>query len=413
MKNERTSQGLTRLLYEENAYLYSFTAEVIECEERTFGKEERKVWAVILDRTAFFPEGGGQGADCGSLDGQEVLDVQSENGKILHYVRTAPVPGSKVVCEVNRDVRYRRMQNHSGEHLFCGLIHAKYGFENVGFHMGENLVTIDLNGVLSKEELAEMEAEANRAVYENVPIYCVYPEKPDELEYRSKLELEEEIRVVIIEGYDACACCAPHVKSTGEIGLIKLVDSMSHRGGVRITLKCGLSAYEDYVLMQEEITQIMRLFSARREECHLAAERVSEQLKSQQENITMLKKQITALHLDRLRNTLAADEGKTAELIFDATLDEVQMRTLLNKGMELIPGIVAGFMGSDTEGYRYIIVRNEAAANLPELREFAQKMNAALEGRGGGSTKMIQGSVTASRKEIEAFWKKEVLEYGA
>ncbi len=411
MKNERTTQGLTRVLYEDDAYLTSFQAKVLMCE-----KSDRQdgLWSVVLSQTAFFPEGGGQGADHGSLGGQTVYDVQRENGEIRHFVKEPIAEGSEVEGRIDWQIRYQRMQNHSGEHLFCGIMHQKYGFENVGFHMGEDLVTIDLDGFLSPEQLKELEAQANRVIYENASIYCVYPEDSQELVYRSKIELEEEIRVVIIEGYDACACCAPHVKSTGEIGLIKVIDSAAHRGGVRITLKCGSSAYEDYVLLHNEIAQVMRAFSAKREECHLAAERVSGQLKAQQETITALKKQITALYIEKLRESVAREPDKKAELFFDENLDEVQMRTLLNEGVALIPGIVGGFMGNDADGYRYIIAKNEAAdEEMVQLRDLARLMNESLNGRGGGSPKMIQGSVTAFRKEIESFWQKEVLNYGA
>lgn len=413
MKNERTKQGVTNMLYEEDAYLASFLAKVIACERLEEANNEAN-WAVVLDRTAFFPEGGGQDADCGTLNGQTVYDVQSVDGAVKHFVKEPFNVGEEVEGKLDWNVRYRRMQNHSGEHLFCGIMNQKYGFENVGFHMGDDLITVDLDGFLSPEQLKEIEEEANRAIYRNSPIYCVYPEASDELVYRSKIELDAEIRVVIIEGYDACACCAPHVKTTGEIGVLKVIDSQAHRGGVRITLKCGSSAYEDYALLQDEIVQIMRAFSAKRSECHLAAERVAGQLKAQMETITVLKKQITSLYIEKLREGVERNPDKKAELIFDSGLDDVQMRALLNEGVAMIPGIVAGFMGTDEEGYRYIMAKNESVGEEgPNLRDLARMMNEMLGGRGGGSPKMIQGSVSAKRSEIEAFWKKEVMEYGA
>ncbi|MBE5878572.1 MAG: hypothetical protein E7288_01145 [Lachnospiraceae bacterium] len=413
MKNERTKQGVTNMLYEEDAYLAVFSAKVIACEPLAEEKGEAK-WAIVLDRTAFFPEGGGQDADRGTLNGQTVLDVQSEGGAVRHLVKEPLEIGAEVEARLDWEVRYRRMQNHSGEHLFCGIMNQKYGFENVGFHMGDDLITVDLDGFLSPEQLKEIEEEANRAIYANAPIYCVYPERADELVYRSKIDLEEEIRVVIIEGFDACACCAPHVKTTGEIGVLKVIDSMAHRGGVRITLKCGSSAYEDYALLQDEIVQIMRAFSAKRSECHLAAERVSAQLKIQMDTITALKKQITSLYIEKLHDSVAKEPGKREEIIFDSTLDDAQMRALLNEGVAIIPGIVAGFMGTDESGYRYIMAKNEAVAGEGLLlRDLARMMNETLGGRGGGSPKMIQGSVSAKKSEIEAFWKKEVMEYGA
>ncbi len=402
MNNKRVNTGLTRVIYEDDAYAKECKANVIECKEilRKDGDSEETVYGIVLDETVFFPEGGGQPADEGVIGGVSVKDVQKEDGKIYHYVETPFTPGEEVDMQLDFAVRYRRMQNHSGEHVFCGLIHKLYGFENVGFHMSGDLVTVDVNGVLKADDFEKLEMLANEAIYANVPIYAVYPEESEEIEYRSKLELTEDIRVIIIEGYDACACCAPHVKSTAEIGLIKVMDFMSHRGGTRFMLKCGKSAVEDYRILHEEIGRIMRLFSSKREECHLAAERVSEQLKAGQETITALKRQITDLHMDKMNEDVRNHPDKTLHMIFDEALDEVQMRTLINEGVTAVHGLVAGFMGRDGEGYRYIIGKNETVEE-PDLRAFAKEINEALNGRGGGSVKMIQGSVMATREEIE------------
>lgn len=405
MNNKRVASGLTEVIYEDNAYVTECVATVLACRQtvKVSGDKEEVFYGIILDKTVFFPEGGGQPADIGVIDEETVVDVQKEDGVIYHYVKNPFAVGEKVNVQIDFAVRYRRMQNHSGEHLFCGLLHKLYGYENVGFHMSQDCVTVDVNGGLVAEDFEKLEILANDGIRKNVPITMVYPDSPDELEYRSKLELKEDIRVVLIEGYDACACCAPHVKSTAEIGLIKVMDFMSHRGGTRFTLKCGGDAFEDYQILHDEIVQIMRLFSAKREECHLAAGRISEQLKQQQDVITGLKKQITALHMEKLRASVKNNGGKKAELIFDEALDDVQMRTLVNEGVLILPGIVAGFMGNDKDGYRYIIGKNEATGE-PDLRNLAKDMNSALNGRGGGSVKMIQGSVKAKREEIEKFF---------
>lgn len=408
MNNKRVNSGITQVLYEDDAYAKECATKVLECREvlKDAGNgEPQKIYAIVLDCTPFFPEGGGQPADEGVLidekgDVLRVLDVQKEDGVILHYAERPVKEGSMITAQLDWALRYERMQNHSGEHLFCGLIHTLYGYENVGFHMSANCVTVDVNGVLTAEDMLRLEKLANEGIDRNVAITAVYPDSPDELDYRSKLELTEDIRVVRIEGYDACACCAPHVKATGEIGLIKVMDFMSHRGGTRFTLKAGKWAREDYALLHEEIAHIMRLFSAKREECHLAAERVGRQMKEQQEQITLLKKQITELCGNQLKEAIKNNPAHHCHMIFDASLDDVQMRTLINEGVLTAPGIVAGFMGSDGEGYRYIIAKNEAAEE-PDLRMMAKEMNEALNGRGGGSNKMVQGSVTAKRADIE------------
>ncbi len=409
MNNKRVNSGMTRVIYEDDAYAKECKAKVLECKEilRKNGDKEETVYGIVLDATVFFPEGGGQPADKGVINEIPVIDVQREDGKIYHYVKTPFGLGEEVDMLLDFAVRYRRMQNHSGEHVFCGLIHKLYGYENVGFHMSQDCVTVDVNGVLTAEDFEKLEILANDAIRENVSIYALYPETPEELDYRSKLELTEDIRVIMIEGYDACACCAPHVKSTAEIGLIKVMDFMSHRGGTRFSLKCGGDALEDYVLLHEEAKHIMRLFSSKREECHLAAERVSEQLKTQQEIIIALKKQITDLHMTRLHETVKNNPEAPVIFIFDEALDEVQMRTLVNEGIAAAPGVIAGFMGKDGEGYRYIIGKRDETAE-PDLRGLSKEMNVALNGRGGGSLKMIQGSVTANREDIEKFLTKMV-----
>ena len=415
MNNKRANSGITAVLYEENAYAKECEAQVLECRESVSEDGKTPLYGIVLSATVFFPEGGGQPADEGWLINLseensthakiKVLDVQKEDGVILHYVNQPLAAGSNVKAVLDWDLRYERMQNHSGEHLFCGLIHKLYGYENVGFHMSGECVTVDVNGALGAEDFEKLERLANEGIYANADIKAVYPDTPEELDYRSKLELTEDIRVVVIDGYDACACCAPHVHSTGEIGLIKVIDFMSHRGGTRFTLKSGRWARQDYAVLQKEISSIMRLFSAKREECHLAAERVSEQMKSQQETILTLKKQITALHGVRLEEMIRSNPGATAVLYFDEAMDEAQLRALVNDGVTIAAGLIAGFVGKDGEGYRYIIGKNESAEE-PDLRVLAKEMNEALQGRGGGSVKMIQGSLAASRGEIEEYFKK-------
>lgn len=407
MNNKRVASGLTQPIYEDDAYAKECQAKVLECVEITSKSADKEeiFYGIVLDKTVFFPEGGGQSADEGWLGGQKVYDVQKEDGVIRHYVKEPLAPDDIVTARIDFTVRYKRMQNHSGEHLFCGLINKLYGYENVGFHMSKDFVTVDVNGSLNADDFAKLEKLANEGVDVNAAITAVYPYSPDEMDYRSKLELTEDIRIVVIEGYDACACCAPHVKSTAEIGLIKVMDFMPHRGGTRFTLKCGADAREDYALLHNEIGQIMRQFSSKREECHVAAARVMEQIKAQQETILSLKKQITAMHMDKLHDSVKNHEGSSIELIFDENLDDAQMRTLINEGVTIVSGIVAGFMGNDRDGYRYIIGKSEGVED-PNLREFAKDLNVALNGRGGGSEKMIQGSIVATRKQIEAFIQK-------
>ena len=210
---------MTEKLYYEESHLKTFKAKVISCEPCG------EVYRAVLDRTAFFPEGGGQAADTGYLGDIQVTDVKEKNGIIYHTIAENIIPGTEVEGRIDWELRFSRMQQHTGEHIVSGLIHGRFGYDNVGFHLGEEVCTLDLSGPLTKEQLREIEYAANEAVFANIPVEICYPSKEElvSMEYRSKIEIEGQVRIVTIPGYDVCACCAPHVKRTGEIGLIKFV----------------------------------------------------------------------------------------------------------------------------------------------------------------------------------------------
>ncbi len=378
---------LTEKLYYKDSHLFEFSATVLDCRNTPKGP------AIILDRTAFFPEGGGQPADTGCLGAAKVLDVHEKEGEILHYCDIPLDPGETVEGHIDAEQRLSRMQNHSGEHVVSGLAHKLYGCENVGFHMGEDFVTIDFDRELSGEQLMEIETLANRAVRADLPVLCTFPE-PEELkslEYRSKLELTENVRIVEIPGTDRCACCAPHVQHTGEIGLIKVLDWERHRGGVRLNLACGMLALRDYRVKQENISAISQALSAKRHETAAAVERL---LREQQRS----KEHIAALSLELVRYMAAAREYREGNIcVFDRVLDEVAQRELVNLLMEKCSGIAAVFSGSDGEGYRYIM-----GSRSLDLRSLAKELNSLIDGRGGGKPRMIQGSASASAERIAA-----------
>ena len=382
----------TEKLYYKDSHCFEFTALVLDCRETAKGP------ALILDRTAFFPEGGGQLADTGSLGAVKVLDVHEKEGEILHYCDGPLMPGERVEGRLDAEQRLVRMQNHSGEHVVSGLAHKLFGCENVGFHMGEDFVTIDFDRELSREQLMEIETLANRAVREDLPVSCTFPEPEvlKSLEYRSKLELTENVRIVEIPGVDRCACCAPHVERTGEIGLIKVLDWERHRGGLRLSLACGMLALRDYRVKQENISAISQALSSKRHETAAAVERL---LQEQQKS----KERIAALSLE-LARYMAEDREETEGniCVFDSVLDEVALRELVNLLMEKCRGIAAAFSGDDRRGYRYIMGSREL-----DMRSLAKELNSLIEGRGGGKARMIQGSASASAAAIAAVFERD------
>ena len=378
---------MTEKLYYQDSHLFTFEAAVLDC------RKEKKGYSVVLDRTAFFPEGGGQLADTGVLGGVRVLDVHERGGEIRHCTDAPLEIGAHVEGIVDAGQRLRRMQNHSGEHILSGLVHNAYGFDNVGFHMGAECMIIDFSGELTWEQLTELETRANEVVRQNIPLHIWFPDANElqSLEYRSKLELTENVRIVEIPGVDRCACCAPHVERTGEVGIVKILDSQRHRGGVRVSVVCGLDALEDYRARQESVTEISRALSAKRGEVTRAVQRVLNEQQS-------MKERCDALSLALIRY-MAEGEPETAGniLVFDATLGEIAQRELVNRLMEKAGGFAAVFCGSNEDGWRYIV-----GSRCLDLRAMSREINAAIQGRGGGTPQMIQGSARADRAEIEA-----------
>ena len=380
---------MTRKLYDEDSHLAAFDAVVLTCEP------DGERYRVVLDQTAFFPEGGGQGADTGFLQDVRVEDVQEAEGRIVHLTDGPLAPGSVVHGRLDFEQRFRRMQEHSGEHIISGLVHKLYGYRNVGFHLGDETVTMDYDGELSPEQLSELERLANEAVWKNVPITAEYP--PEDvlrtMEYRSKLELTENVRIVTVEGYDVCACCAPHVSRTGEIGAIKIVDSMRHRGGVRLTILCGSDALRQYQLLFEEAAELSRRLNVPKDQLVPAVDRLFDERDALELALAGREAKLNELRIKALPaagvNLLIVDE-------FD---DPDAMRALVNVGMERASGVCAAFSGNDSDGYRYII-----GSKTVDLRTYAKTINDALGGRGGGKPTMIQGSCKADRSMLETFF---------
>ncbi len=387
---------MTEKLYDRDSMIRVFSARVVGCEK--VGKR----YTVLLDQTAFFPEGGGQSADTGGIGPARVLDVQEEKGLIRHYT-DSPLPvGVALTCMLDWEQRFRRMQNHSGEHVISGIIHREHGLENVGFHMGAACMTMDYSGELSWEELMRVETLANEAVRDDLPVRAWYPEPAElaSMSYRSKLELTEQVRIVTIPGIDCCACCAPHVARTGQIGAVKILTAERHRGGTRITALCGMEAMEDYRRRQESVAALSVLLSAPREEVVPAVERVLSERERFRERIAQLSMELVRVRAENTPYT----EGNLC--IFDGLLDEIALRELVNLLMDRCGGVAAAFSGSDETGYRYII-----GSRHVDLRSCARAINAGIGGRGGGSVSMIQGRAEKSKAEIQNYWERTLFRH--
>ncbi len=409
----------TERLYYEDAYLREFTAEVLDCRKGKNG------FRIVLSKSAFYPEGGGQPYDTGILsvlsDGSKaedkaevcpeetaaVVEVQEKDGELLHYT-DAPLPvGAAVFGRIDWARRFDLMQQHSGEHIVSGLVHAAYGYDNVGFHMGSDVITIDFNGVLDETALQEIEARANEVIWQNAETKIFWPsgEELEQLSYRSKKELTGAVRIVEFPGgqgkeqelppVDVCACCGTHVARAGEIGMIKLLSVVRFREGVRVEMISGKRVLDYLNLVHAQNHRVSVLLSAKTGQTADAVQRMLDENFRLRGRILSLEEQSFAQEAQRQR-----DAGNV--LLFEKEMEADAVRKLAVAVMESCGGRCAVFSDNGDGSFKYAIGEKDA-----DLREFVRKMNQALDGRGGGKPFFAQGSVKAGEREIRAFFEKD------
>ena len=382
---------MTEKLYYRDAYIKEFDATVAD----SFTDGDKFV--IVLDSTAFFPEEGGQSSDIGFIGDARVYDVREKNGIIFHYADKLLDIGATYSCKIDFEDRFEKMQCHTAEHIISGAIKRLYGFDNVGFHLGATEVTMDINGVLSREELDAVELIANRAVFDNTPVRAYFP-RGDELStlsYRSKLDLVENVRIVEVEGYDLCACCAPHVARTGEIGLIKILNFEKHRGGLRINIAAGYRALRDYREKYENVLKISAIFSEPQSTVASAAESFSasyEELKA--------KLKMSGISNARLEARLIESTDSSLVCHYpNMSMDE--LREFVNCAKDKVGGILVALTGAEGN-YKYIMTSSQLDLSL-----IYKRINSDLSGRGGGRDNMIQGSFATDLEYISRYFTNE------
>lgn len=376
-------------LYEAQPYLTHFSAVVQSC---TQGK---KGWDICLDQTAFYPEGGGQPYDTGTLGGLKVLEVHQREGHVVHTCQAPLEVGSQVEGSIDWPRRFDLMQHHSGEHIVSGIAHRRFGCDNVGFHMGNDVITIDLNVELTAEQVSQLEAEANQYIWEDHPIAITYPtpEELEHLDYRSKKALTGQVRIVSFPGADTCACCGTHVSSSGQVGLVKLLSCQKFREGVRIELVCGKRALDYLSQVWEQNHQVSNLLSAKTMQTGAAVRRLLE------ENAA-LKSRILTMEERQFADLAQRYTGAGDVVVFESGLSPDSLRRLCGAVQTACGGRCACFSGEDGSGYQYAI--GQPGGNL---RPLVQALNQALQGRGGGKPDFVQGSLAAKQEEIQAFFR--------
>lgn len=378
----------TRKLYYENCHLRQFAATVTGCEKTDKG------WQITLDQTAFYPEGGGQACDLGTLGDARVLDVREQGADIIHLCDRELTPGSTVQGSVDWARRFDLMQQHAGEHILSGLIFEKFGYHNSGFHVGAEVMEVDFDGPVPADDLKELEEKANQVVWANLPILCGYPsqEELSNMTYRTKRELPWPVRIVEIPGVDRCACCGVHTATTGEVGFIKILSCVKFHSGVRLELVCGGRAYKYMRHIFDQNRQVSQLLSAKMPETAGAVQKLQDAYEAEKSRAIGLQKQIFG-------SIAAGCQGQENVLRFEKDLTGGAVRELADRIAEACTGIAAVLSGSDQAGYSICLVSK--SKNVKTLGTEAVQ---ALCGRGGGKEQAFQGTVKATQEQIRDFF---------
>ena len=374
-------------LYYQDAFLRRFDATVLDC------AADKKAWQVVLDRTAFYPEGGGQGADHGTLGGVNVRDVHEADGVIYHTCDKPLAVGETVTGEIDWQRRFDHMQQHSGEHIVSGMLCSTYHCDNTGFHMGADTVTIDYNADIPWEGVLEIERRANRYIWENHPIVIRYPEPAElaVLPYRSKKALEGPVRITEFPGADMCACCGTHVETSGQVGLAKFIGWQKFRDGVRLEVLFGQRALDYLALNWQQNSAIGRELSVKPDATHAAVTRLKEELSA-------VKQRCDALETELFASLAAQYDGAGNVLLVQPPMESDAARRLCDMTAARCGGRCAVFAGQDG-AYKYAVIHPGA-----DIRELIKTMNAALNGRGGGRDGFAQGSAACTEAEIRSFF---------
>lgn len=385
----------TEKLYYADPFLREFTATVLDCQPGKGG------YLVTLNRTAFYPEGGGQGADHGTLAGAAVTDVHEKDGVIVHTCDAPVEIGAAVTGTLDWARRFDHMQQHSGEHIISGILCDRYHCDNVGFHLGADTVTIDYNAELTWEQVLAAEQAANEVVYADAPVEIAYPDPAAlaALDYRSKKALTGAVRIVTFPAADCCACCGTHVLRAGQVGIIKVLSCQKFRDGVRLEIVCGARALGCLSAVWEQNRAVAQSLSVKPFDTGAAVARLSQELSDAKLRSAELEEQVF-FHMAE------SYVGNGDVLLLQPPMTSESVRKLADAVARRCGGLAAVFAGEGGEApsrYAYALVRSDGGDIAPLVRS----LNAALHGRGGGRGGFAQGSVETCPADIQLFFHKE------
>ncbi len=386
-------------LYDTDSHIRVFDAVVTACEV----DEKRGLYAVEMDQTAFFAEGGGQKCDKGTLKQgdlcQEVLDVQEKDEHIRHYVKEPVTVGETIHGELDWEYRFGNMQQHSGEHILSGIMYARKGYHNVGFHLGDDVTTLDFDGPMTREEVLQLEKDGNDIVYRNLPITVFYPdaETLKQMDYRSKKELSGAVRIVKVgtleEKVDLCACCAPHVMQTGEVGMIKIIRAENYKGGIRLTIVCGMRALRDYSQKHDLLTQMAGDLSTSIDHVKASVEKLRQELSDANGKNVRLNQLLNEYRLTELKTK--ASSQRSLCIVEEEGADQTAVRNLLNALAPCFEGRVSVLIPKGEDNWFFM-----AASEKEDMKQLANKMRQELGSKGGGNNRMIQGTVSGMTEKL-------------
>ncbi len=381
-------------LFYRDEYAREFDAEVISCQKGKKGYE------VALSDTAFYPEGGGQPADRGTLGQVNVLDVKRRNGEILHITDAPLEPGMTVHGVLDWERRFDHMQQHSGEHILSGVVHAQFGYDNVGFHMNDEVVTVDFNGPITWQEAMELEDKVNAYIWTDAESRELYPSEEElkAMDYRSKIELKGKVRLVEYPGADLCACCGTHVAHTGEIGLMKILSVSRHKDGVRMEMLFGGRAMKDYDRKHLLNTEFSCRLSAKPYETGEALQRVLDEMNAMKFRMQAMNERYYAMRATSI------PVGEPVIFFNEPGMSMVEIRKfcdyLISTGKVKTAMIISP---KDKESVNCVM----GSADL-NMRDVGKLLNEELHGRGGGRLEMVQGSFQAEAEAVEQAFRRAV-----
>ena len=376
---------MTERLYLSDSMLAAFDATVVSCEPHGNG------YLIELDRSAFFPNKGGQPCDTGTIGGAAVSDVNEDGERLLHFADRAIPVGTKVRGAIDFARRFDIMQQHTGEHLLSYCAWHLYGAQNVGFHCALTYATLDLDKPVGHDGITEIENLANRLAAENAAVTATIYETEEALKgipLRKHAEgLTAPIRIVTIEGSDACTCCAPHVKRTGEIGQLKIVEAIPYKGGTRCTFLCGMRALSHAQTMQDAVTAIALRFSTSRDQAEAAVQKQADELS---ETKKALRQAYAALDEYLAKSLKAEAEDVNGVKLIVKMLESVDAKRLRAIAGATMTDRALSVLFSDTgDRVSYLLASNGIKADTGVL---IAAVNAAFAGNGGGRGTLAQGS---------------------